>query len=240
MAVLGRFFPLVNSDKRLRIMHRSVLALGALVVAAAPSLGAAQALTKCAAGQSVTDKEGKTGVIVSESGSLCQVKYADGQIYGWIFWNLRPAGDAATGPPGTAAPSSNAPQALTILKPPTSRTQIFRADPRGHFLVTAAANGAPLRFLVDTGASLVFLTPEDARAAGIGRGELVFSQRVQTANGAVRAAPVVLREIRVEQLSIDGVAAAVIENLDQSVLGMSFLKRLKSFEMREGELRINW
>ena len=87
---------------------------------------------------------------------------------------------------------------------------------------------------------MVFLTLEDARAAGISRGELLFSQRVDTANGPVRVAPVMLREIRMEQLSIEGVPAAVIENLDRSVLGMSFLKRLKSFEMREGALTINW
>jgi clan AA aspartic protease (TIGR02281 family) len=51
---------------------------------------------------------------------------------------------------------------------------------------------------------------------------------------------VILREIRIEQLSIENVPAAVIENLDQSLLGMSFLKRLKSFEMREGALTISW
>ena len=68
----------------------------------------------------------------------------------------------------------------------------------------------------------------------------LFSQRVDTAYGPVRVAPVMLREIRLEQLSIESVPAAVIENLDRSVLGMSFLKRLKSFEMREGALTINW
>jgi aspartyl protease family protein len=60
------------------------------------------------------------------------------------------------------------------------------------------------------------------------------------ANGSVRVAPVLLREIRIEQLSIDNVLAVVIEKLDQSLLGMSFLKRLKSFEMRDGALTISW
>jgi clan AA aspartic protease (TIGR02281 family) len=49
-----------------------------------------------------------------------------------------------------------------------------------------------------------------------------------------------LREIRIEQLSIENVPAAVIENLEQSLLGMSFLKRVKSFEMREGKLTISF
>jgi len=86
----------------------------------------------------------------------------------------------------------------------------------------------------------VTLTSEDARNAGIGRSELVFSQRSQTANGWAREAPVTLREIRIEKLSIDNVPAAVNENLNVSLLGMSFLKRLKSFEMREGALTISW
>ena len=101
-------------------------------------------------------------------------------------------------------------------------------------------NGAPVRFLVDTGASRVTLTAEDAVAAGIDRGGLVFNQRSQTANGLAREAPVILREIRLDRLSIDNVSAAVNENLTVSLLGMSFLKRLKSFEMREGTLTISW
>ena len=49
-----------------------------------------------------------------------------------------------------------------------------------------------------------------------------------------------LREVRIGPLSIENVPAAVIENPDQSLLGMSFLKRLKSFEVREGSLTISW
>lgn len=236
-------------------MHKSILALAALVLTGIPSLVAAQPVTKCTVGQPVTDREGKTGVIVSGGSNLCQVKYPNGQTYGWIFWNLRPAVESAKSgspapdagqpnpapsPPAANALSSNNPHALAILRPPTSHALVYRADPRGHVTLTAVVNGAPVRLLVDTGASLVFLSLGDARAAGIGLNELVFSQRVQTANGPVRVAPVMLREIGIEKLSVDGVPAAVIENLDQSVLGMSFLKRLKSFEMRDGALTINW
>jgi hypothetical protein len=42
-------------------------------------------------GQTVTDRENKTGIIVSAGNNLCQVEYPDGQVYGWIYWNLRPA-----------------------------------------------------------------------------------------------------------------------------------------------------
>jgi aspartyl protease family protein len=225
-------------------------AFAVLLLGSAASPAAPQELTNCVAGQHVIDKEGKSGVIVTDGSKLCQVKYADGQIYSWIFWNLRPtAAPAEPGPvtpntrmpePTGTPPSTNTPPAPTVLRPSSSRTLVYRADRRGHFSLTATVNGAPIRLVVDTGASLVALTLDDARAAGIGHGELVFNQLTQTANGRVRFAPVMLREVRIEQLSIENVPAAVIENLDQSLLGMSFLKRLKSFEMREGALTISW
>ena len=70
--------------------------------------------------------------------------------------------------------------------------------------------------------------------------ELVFTNRVSTANGSARMAPVTLREIRIGQLSIYDVPAAVLENLNISLLGMSFLGRLQSYEMRDGKLTISW
>ena len=228
-------------------MNARSLAICALMLVGVVPVAAAQALTKCTAGQAVIDQEGKTGVIVADDSKLCQVKYGDGQIYSWIFWNLRPAGEPATSRPPNTGPlgPSNTPASAgaarpTVLKPSSNRTLVYRADRRGHFRVTAGVNGAPIRLVVDTGASLVALTLEDARAAGFDRAGLTFNGTTQTANGPTRFAPVMLREIRIEQLSIDNVPAAVIENLDQSLLGMSFLKRLKSFEMREGALTISW
>ena len=231
-------------------MNRAVLAFAVLALGSAASPAAPQGLTRCVAGQQVIDKEGKSGVIVTDDSKLCQVKYADGDIYSWIFWNLRPmpapAEPGLVTPDGrapdrtVASPSTNVPPALTVLRPSSNRTLVYRADRRGHFSLTATVNGAPIRVVVDTGAGLVALTLDDARAAGIGRSELAFNQLTQTANGRVRFAPVTLREVRIEQLSIENVPAAVIENLDQSLLGMSFLKRLKSFEMREGALTIGW
>lgn len=119
-------------------------------------------------------------------------------------------------------------------------TLVYPVDARGHILVTAAVNGAPIRFLVDTGASLVTLTPADARAAGLGPRQLTFNQRASTANGEVRIATVTLREIRLGQLSIGEVPAAVTENLKVSLLGMSFLTRLQSYEVHGGKLTITW
>jgi aspartyl protease family protein len=123
---------------------------------------------------------------------------------------------------------------------PVVNTLVYPANEQGHIILDAAVDGASVRFLVDTGASLVTLTPADARAAGITPSELVFNHRVDTANGSARMAPVTLREVRIGQLSIYDVPASVLEHLNISLLGMSFLSRLQSYEMRDGKLTIAW
>jgi clan AA aspartic protease (TIGR02281 family) len=219
---------------------RFVLTVCTLVAAGTPSFAADQGFTKCTVGQPVMDSEGKTGIVVSTDNHLCQVKYPDGQVYGWIYWNLRPANTPATSLPQADPPGQGAPLPTILKAGPAVRTLVYRTDQRGHVALTAIVNGAPVRFIVDTGATRVTLTAADARAAGIDPGGLVFNQRSQTANGLAREAPVTLREVRIDRLSIDNVSAAVNENLTVSLLGMSFLKRLKSFEMRDGSLTISW
>jgi aspartyl protease family protein len=133
---------------------------------------------------------------------------------------------------GTAAP-------VAASGGPTN-SLVYTANQQGHVILEAAVNGAAVRLMVDTGASLVILTRQDALAAGIAPSELIYSHRASTANGAVRMAPVKLREIRIGQLSIYDVPAAVLENLNISLLGMSFLTRLQGYEMRDGRLTISW
>ena len=144
--------------------------------------------------------------------------------------------DGAASSPPERQPAMPAPRPSA----PASNTIVYTANERGHVVLDAAVNGAPVRMLVDTGASLVTLTPADARAAGINPAGLVFSGHVQTANGTARMAPVSLREIRIGQLSIYEVPAAVLENLNVSLLGMSFLGRLQGYEMRDGKLTVSW
>lgn len=122
----------------------------------------------------------------------------------------------------------------------TPNSLVFRANRDGHVFLEAAVNGSPVRFLVDTGATYVALTMRDAAAAGLGSNNLVFSGRTSTANGVARVAPVRLRELRIGQFSADDVPAVVGENLGFSLLGQSFLRRLDSYEMRDGALTLNW
>jgi aspartyl protease family protein len=143
-----------------------------------------------------------------------------------------------------SAPAASAPAASAPASQPTRGAMpnalVFRANPQGHVLVDAYINGAPVKFLVDTGATMVVLTLKDAAAAGFGRSDLVFSMKTSTANGVARAAPVNLRELRIDQLLVPDVRAAVAENLNISLLGQSFLTRLDGYEMRDGVLTLNY
>jgi aspartyl protease family protein len=143
--------------------------------------------------------------------------------------------------PDNAAPT---PAASTPAPDPTRgavpNSLVFRANPQGHVVVDAYVNDTPVHFLVDTGATMVVLTLNDAAAVGLSHGDLVFSMRTSTANGVARAAPVRLRELRIDQLQVDDVDAVVVENLNISLLGQSFLTRIDGYEMRDGVLTLSY
>jgi aspartyl protease family protein len=89
-----------------------------------------------------------------------------------------------------------------------------------------------VRFIVDTGASVIALTPRDARKAGLDPADLPRSAIVSTANGKVAAGWVRLDEVRIERIRLGGVDAVVIdEGLEHSLLGMSFLSQLDSWQV---------
>jgi len=102
----------------------------------------------------------------------------------------------------------------------------------GHFTVKAEVNGAATTMIVDTGASTIVLSPEDAKKAGIDVSRLNFTVPVITANGRTVAAKVRLNTVAVGPLQREDVDALVAEPkaLNESLLGMSFLGRLRSYE----------
>lgn len=108
----------------------------------------------------------------------------------------------------------------------------------GGFTVQAKVNGRPEAFAFDTGASAVVLTAETAAALGIRPGPAAYRVQVQTANGRTAAAPVVLDTVAVGPISETRVAALVTKPgaLAINLLGMSFLERLASYEVRGGRL----
>ena len=101
----------------------------------------------------------------------------------------------------------------------------------GHFWAEAKVDGRAVRFLIDTGATAVALSQTDAKRLGIDTKGLDYSYKVMTASGQTRAAKVQLASVAVAGARVRDVDALVIENgLETSLLGMSYLGRLSSFQ----------
>jgi aspartyl protease family protein len=162
-------------------------------------------------------------------------------IWGGVALLLYAVGIRLLPQPDTTAPvPAAATSASEQARGAVPNALVFHANPQGHVVVDALVNDAKVRFMVDTGATTVALTLKDAAVAGFGRGDLVFSMKTSTANGVGRAAPVRLRELRIDQLHVDDVEAVVMENLNISLLGQSFLTRIDGYEMRDGMLTLNY
>jgi len=108
----------------------------------------------------------------------------------------------------------------------------------GDFALAAHINGARVPMVLDTGASSVVLTHEAAKAAGLPLEVLDYSVNVETANGRTRAAPITLDRLAVGSLTERAVPALVAQRgqLKNNLLGMSFLNRLASWEVRGDRL----
>lgn len=109
----------------------------------------------------------------------------------------------------------------------------IRRSHDGHFRLTASVDGKSIRFMVDTGASLVALTQHDARSLGFDTAGLTYGLRLNTANGTAWAAGVSLGEIAVGSIRARNVSGSVSRNgLSESLLGLTFLNRLSGYEVR--------
>ncbi len=127
------------------------------------------------------------------------------------------------------AQETNAPQSGTVTLP---------AGDYGHFRADAEINGRDIDVMVDTGASLVALTYEDAERAGIFVNPSDFTHTAQTANGIARVAPITIPRISIGDITVRDVKAVVSERgaSERTLLGMSFLGRLSRVEMHSGML----
>jgi aspartyl protease family protein len=123
--------------------------------------------------------------------------------------------------------------AMTVEQSTGGLTEIrIRRRLDGHFNAKVEVNGKPISMIVDTGASSIVLTPEDAAKAGIDLDHLTYSIPVLTANGRTFAARVRLNRVAIGPLDRTDVDALVAKHgaMTQSLLGMSFLSRLRSYE----------
>jgi len=114
----------------------------------------------------------------------------------------------------------------------------LRATDNGHFETTAEVNGRDVEVMVDTGATMVALTYEDAERAGIYLSPSDFTHSVSTANGTIKAARTRLAMVELDGIVVRDVDAMVLpdEALSENLLGLSFLSKLKRFEYANGRL----
>lgn len=116
------------------------------------------------------------------------------------------------------------PSPVATWSPDTTLTR----DPSGHFFADADVNGTSVHFVVDTGASTVALTEDDARRAGIEFDESRFAVVGSGASGDVRGQVVELRDVVLDGKRVDGLEGMVLEGLTVSLLGQNYLRRLDS------------
>ncbi len=114
---------------------------------------------------------------------------------------------------------------------------IINASQDGHFYVEARINSVNIHFMVDTGASDIAINLADAARIGLSTKSLIFNKPYQTANGVALGAGVTLEELEISNTKFTNISASVNgSNMGTSLLGMSFLKRLKKYEVYQDKL----
>ena len=170
-----------------------------------------------------------SGVLVTTSAAL------------WL--SPTPAPVAAPASPSPPEPRPAPPKSASADAEPALRGAAAAVDAAvrksedGHFWAEAQANGRHVRFLVDTGATTVALTGDDARRMGLDVDALDYRVSVRTASGEARAAAVKLDYVSVAGARVEDVEALVVrDGLSASLLGMSYLGRLSRFEATQSAL----
>ncbi|MDE2383018.1 MAG: TIGR02281 family clan AA aspartic protease [Alphaproteobacteria bacterium] len=135
--------------------------------------------------------------------------------------------------PGFGPPPS--PAGISLM----SMTEISGGQ-NGHYVVDASINNTTVTALIDTGASTVALSYEDADRVGLHPHSLTYDIPVNTANGQVKAARAKLSRVEIDTVRVDDVDAMVLPEgaLRGTLLGMSFLSKLSSFKSENGTLTL--
>jgi aspartyl protease family protein len=131
-------------------------------------------------------------------------------------------------------------RAATVVDENGFNTVVLYKAQGGHYVADTIVDGSPISMMVDTGATTIALSYEDAERAGLHPQTLDFSSTVFTANGPARSAYVTLPQISVGGIERTNVRAGIAERgkLDKSLLGMNFLGTLSSVSFSGDELRL--
>lgn len=133
--------------------------------------------------------------------------------------------------------SSLSQQKRATPQPTREKISVIKKSLDGQYWTSASINDVKVKFLIDTGASVVVLTPADARKIGLRPDNLNYTSRVNTASGQIYAAPIKLTSISVGDVTVYNVRAVVIpRGLTHSLLGMSYLGQLKKMEVTSNEM----
>jgi aspartyl protease family protein len=156
---------------------------------------------------------------------------------------LLPQDKGAVMPSAPAPAADGAAAAVTASRPAASPARAswggetrLSPGPGGHFHTTALVNGQPVEFIVDTGATAIALTIDDARRIGIPVNEGSFEVVGSGASGPVRGQLIMLNSVSVDGKEVRTVRGAVLEGLGVSLLGQAYLSRISEVKMSNGEM----
>ncbi len=166
-----------------------------------------------------------------------------GGVAAMISFYLNPKLEEIPAEPATAEPPAPSVASLSveIPQPATARRMAtIRSRPDGHYWTRALVNKkSTVEFMVDTGASVVALTYKDAQKMGLRPDKLDYRWEIRTAGGVTMGASVKIDSIQINQVHVKNVDAMVLRtDLEQSLLGMSFLRELYSYEFRGDRMLI--
>jgi aspartyl protease family protein len=168
-------------------------------------------------------------------GTFIAVTIGAGLLVGW----LAPSGQDLGAAPAAATAEEKAAAELEMLQQDAwnaGELVLSRAED-GHFYAEVTVDGGSANMLVDTGASIVALTAEDADAAGVRWSEDQVQPVGRGASGTVYGVPVTLGRVQVGELEAHQVEAIVVpEGLDISLLGQSFLSKIQRVEIEQGRM----
>lgn len=144
---------------------------------------------------------------------------------------------------GVMAPMKRAPAPVAVAAAAAEPVDVpvetvIRPDSRGHFFAFAEVDGEMTKFLVDTGADMVALTIDDARRAKVKFDPARFEVVARGASGDVMGQRVMIDDIVLDGKRVRDVHGAVIEDLDVSLLGQSYLRKLRSVHLTGDEMRL--
>ena len=138
--------------------------------------------------------------------------------------------------PGRSVVPTSAPGRVTTPSEPARDTELQR-EANGHFYVYAKVNGQLVRFVVDTGATIVALNREDAERVGIDVNPANFQVVGEGASGLVRGQNIKIGSIEVDGKLVNDVDGVVLADSSMSLLGQTYLSRLTEVKM-SGEYMI--